>query len=70
MTLEEAEPIDGFAGVSVFESLLRGGIFASVIGCMFYIESELVFLGHRLFADAANRLDNVAPGRLTSAPAS
>lgn len=49
MILEEAEPIGGFAGLSISEPLLQGGILVSVIGYMFYIESELALLGLAFF---------------------
>lgn len=49
MILEEAEPIGGFTGISISEPLLQGGILASVIGYMFYIESELALLGLAFF---------------------
>jgi ABC-type bacteriocin/lantibiotic exporter with double-glycine peptidase domain len=49
MILEEAEPIGGFTGISISEPLLQGGILASVIGYMFFIESELALLGLAFF---------------------
>lgn len=49
MILEEAEPIGGFTGISISEPLLQGGILVSVIGYMFYIESELALLGLAFF---------------------
>ena len=49
MILEEAEPIGGFTGISISEPLLQGGILASVIGYMLFIESELAWLGLAFF---------------------
>lgn len=45
MVLEEAEPIGGFTGVSVSEPLLQGGILASVIGYMVYLDPYLALIG-------------------------
>jgi len=45
MILEEAEPIGGFTGVSISEPLLQGGILASVIGYMLFLEPRLALLG-------------------------
>lgn len=44
MILEEVEPIGGFTGVSVSEPLLQGGILASVLGYMLYLNSGLALL--------------------------
>ena len=49
MILEEAEPIGGFAGISISEPLLQGGVLASVIGYMFYLEPLLALLGLAFF---------------------
>ena len=49
MVLEEAEPIGGFAGVSVSEPLLQGGILASVVGYMFYLDAYLALTGLAFF---------------------
>ena len=49
MILEEAEPIGGFIGISVSEPLLQGGILASVIGYMFFLEPQLALLGIAFF---------------------
>lgn len=49
MVLEEAEPIGGFAGVSISEPLLQGGILASVVGYMFYLDARLALLGLAFF---------------------
>ena len=45
MVLEEAEPIGGFTGVSISEPLLQGGVLASVIGYMVYLNPYLAALG-------------------------
>ena len=49
MVLEEAEPIGGFTGVSVSEPLLQGGILASVIGYMVYLDPTLALIGLAFF---------------------
>jgi ABC-type multidrug transport system fused ATPase/permease subunit len=49
MILEEAEPIGGFTGISISEPLLQGGILASVIGYMFYLQPHLALLGIGFF---------------------
>jgi ABC-type bacteriocin/lantibiotic exporter with double-glycine peptidase domain len=49
MILEEAEPIGGFTGISVSEPLLQGGVLASVIGYMLYLEPRLALLGLAFF---------------------
>ncbi len=49
MILEEAEPIGGFTGISISEPLLQGGILASVIGYMVYLEPRLALLGLAFF---------------------
>lgn len=49
MILEEAEPIGGFAGVSVSEPLLQGGILVSVIGYMVVLQPWLALLGLAFF---------------------
>lgn len=49
MILDEAEPIGGFAGVSVSEPLLQGGILVSVIGYMFVLQPWLALLGLAFF---------------------
>jgi len=45
MVLEEAEPIGSFTGVSLSEPLLQGGVLASVIIYMFYLDWRLALLG-------------------------
>ena len=42
--LEEVEPIGGFTGISVSEPLLQGGILASVLGYMLYLDPGLTLL--------------------------
>lgn len=42
--LEEVEPIGGFTGISVSEPLLQGGILASVVGYMLYLDAGLTLL--------------------------
>jgi ABC-type multidrug transport system fused ATPase/permease subunit len=49
MILEEAEPIGGFAGISISEPLLQGGILVSVIGYMFVLQPWLALLGLAFF---------------------
>jgi len=49
MILEEAEPIGGFAGISLSEPLLQGGILVSVIGYMFVLQPGLALLGLAFF---------------------
>ena len=49
LILEEAEPIGGFAALSVSEPLLQGGILASVIGYMFFLQPSLALLGLAFF---------------------
>ena len=49
MILEEAEPIGGFVGISVSEPLLQGGVLASVIGYMFFLQPHLALLGIAFF---------------------
>ena len=49
MVLEEAEPIGGFTGVSLSEPLLQGGVLASVILYMFYLDWRLALLGLAFF---------------------
>lgn len=49
MVLEEAEPIGGFTGVSISEPLLQGGILASVVGYMLYLDPGLALLGMAFF---------------------
>ncbi len=44
MIVQEAEPIGGFVGVSISEPLLQGGILASVIGYMIYLEPWMAVL--------------------------
>lgn len=44
MIVEEAQPIGGFVGVSISEPLLQGGILASVIGYMIYLEPWMAAL--------------------------
>ena len=49
MILEEAEPIGGFVGISISEPLLQGGVLASVIGYMFFLQPHLALLGIAFF---------------------
>ena len=49
MMLDEAEPIGGFTGLSVSEPLLQGGILASIVGYMLYLEPMLALLGLAFF---------------------
>jgi ABC-type bacteriocin/lantibiotic exporter with double-glycine peptidase domain len=49
MMLDEAEPIGGFTGLSVSEPLLQGGILASVVGYMLFLEPMLALLGLAFF---------------------
>jgi ABC-type bacteriocin/lantibiotic exporter with double-glycine peptidase domain len=44
MIVQEAEPIGGFVGISTSEPLLQGGILASVIGYMIYLEPWMAVL--------------------------
>jgi ABC-type bacteriocin/lantibiotic exporter with double-glycine peptidase domain len=44
MIVQEAEPIGGFVGTSISEPLLQGGILASVIGYMIYLEPWMAVL--------------------------
>ena len=44
MIVEEAQPIGGFVGISISEPLLQGGILASVIGYMIYLEPWMAAL--------------------------
>lgn len=44
MIVEEAQPIGGFVGISMSEPLLQGGILASVIGYMIYLEPWMAAL--------------------------
>ncbi len=44
MIVQEAEPIGGFVGISISEPLLQGGILASVIGYMIYLEPWMAVL--------------------------
>lgn len=47
--LEEVEPIGGFTGISVSEPLLQGGVLASVIGYMLYLDLRLTLLALAFF---------------------
>jgi ABC-type bacteriocin/lantibiotic exporter with double-glycine peptidase domain len=49
MILEEVEPIGGFTGVSVSEPLLQGGILASVLSYMLYLDAELALIALAFF---------------------
>ena len=49
LILEEAEPIGGFAALSISEPLLQGGILASVIVYMFVLQPSLALLGLAFF---------------------
>ncbi len=44
MIVDEAQPIGGFVGISISEPLLQGGILASVIGYMIYLEPWMAAL--------------------------
>lgn len=44
MILDEAVPIGRFVGISVSEPLLQGGVMASVIGYMVYLETYMALL--------------------------
>jgi ABC-type bacteriocin/lantibiotic exporter with double-glycine peptidase domain len=44
MIVDEAQPIGGFVGISISEPLLQGGILASVIGYMIYLEPWMAVL--------------------------
>ena len=53
MMVSEVEPIGGFVGISVSEPLLQGGILASVIGYMVFLEPwtavlSMAFLGPQM----------------------
>jgi ABC-type bacteriocin/lantibiotic exporter with double-glycine peptidase domain len=50
MILEEVEPIGGFTGTSVSEPLLQGGILASVMIYMVYLEPYMALLSLAFFA--------------------
>lgn len=49
LILEEAEPIGGFAALSVSEPLMQGGILASVIVYMFVLQPSLALLALAFF---------------------
>jgi ABC-type bacteriocin/lantibiotic exporter with double-glycine peptidase domain len=49
MIVEEAEPIGGFTALSLSEPLLQGGILASVIGYMLFLNVELALLSLSFF---------------------
>jgi ABC-type multidrug transport system fused ATPase/permease subunit len=49
MVLEEAEPIGGFTGVSLSEPLLQGGVLASVIVYMIFLDWRMALLGLAFF---------------------
>ena len=49
MVLEEAEPIGGFTGVSLSEPLLQGGVLASVIVYMLFLDWRMALLGLAFF---------------------
>jgi ABC-type multidrug transport system fused ATPase/permease subunit len=44
MILSEAEPVGGFVGISVSEPLLHGGVLASVLGYMIYLQPQMAVL--------------------------
>lgn len=44
MIVDEAQPIGGFVGISISEPLLQGGILASVIGYMIWLEPWMAAL--------------------------
>ena len=44
MIVDEAQPIGGFVGISISEPLLQGGILASVIGYMIFLEPWMAAL--------------------------
>lgn len=49
MVLEEVEPIGGFTALSVSEPLLQGGILASVVGYIVFLQPHLALLGLAFF---------------------
>ncbi len=49
LILEEAEPIGGFTAISISEPLLQGGVLATVVGYMIYLESSLALFGLAFF---------------------
>ncbi|TAJ97949.1 MAG: ABC transporter ATP-binding protein [Reyranella sp.] len=53
MVLEEAEPIGSFTGVSLSEPLLQGGVLASVIVYMLYLDWRMALLGLAFFLPQA-----------------
>jgi len=44
MILSEVEPVGGFIGISLSEPLLQGGVLASVLGYMIYLQPEMALL--------------------------
>ncbi|HEY7996069.1 MAG TPA: hypothetical protein VIE14_04345 [Steroidobacteraceae bacterium] len=50
MTLSEAEPIGGFAGISFSEPLLQGGVLLSVFGYLSYLEPWMALLSLLVFS--------------------
>jgi len=44
MILSEVEPVGGFIGISLSEPLLQGGVLASVLGYMIYLQPQLALL--------------------------
>lgn len=44
MILSEAEPVGGFVGISVSEPLLHGGVLATVLGYMIFLQPQLALL--------------------------
>lgn len=50
MILAEAEPIGGFAGISISEPLLQGGLLLSVFGYLFFLEPWMALLSLAVFS--------------------
>ncbi len=50
MMLSEAEPIGGFAGISISEPLLQGGVLLSVFGYLAYLEPWMALLSVAVFS--------------------
>ena len=49
MIIEEAEPIGGFAAISVSEPLLQGGVLVSVVGYMLFLQPWIALMGLAFF---------------------
>lgn len=50
MVVAEVEPVGGFIGISISEPLLQGGIFATVVGYMVYLQPWMALSSLILFA--------------------